>query len=83
MSVPQIKIIDNYGCCPRLRQKTIRGLADRDLDLSNNGQGWTIRQYIHHIVDGDDLWKSFILQAVGDSKETFELNWSWRATNQK
>lgn len=60
MSVPQIKIINDYGRCPRLLQKTTRGLADRDLDLSNNGQGWTIRQNIHHIVNGDDLWKSFI-----------------------
>ena len=82
-SDPQIKMINDYGRCPRLLQKAIRGLADGDLDRSNRNQGWTIRQYIHHVVDGDDLWKSFIKQAIGNSKEPFELKWYWQAPNQE
>lgn len=32
-------------------------IISRYLDAMPSGGGWTIRQIVHHIVDGDDIWK--------------------------
>ena len=40
---------------------------------------WTIRQTVHHLADGDYLWKLFIMMALGDSPMPFEIPWYWMA----
>ncbi|MEM7343644.1 MAG: glyoxalase, partial [Chloroflexota bacterium] len=52
------------------------GLSPTDLDTSLTPQSWTIRQIVHHVVDGDDLWKTCIKAAFG-SKEPFNMAWYW------
>jgi hypothetical protein len=32
---------------------------------------------VHHIVDGDDIWKVFIKRAIGNPGGTFDLQWYW------
>jgi hypothetical protein len=32
---------------------------------------------VHHVADGDDLWKSFVKQAIGHPGSQFELQWYW------
>lgn len=58
-------------------EEAIAGLADDDLDLAESETAWTIRQIVHHVVDGDDLWKSCIKAALGNSKGVFTLQWYW------
>jgi hypothetical protein len=40
---------------PTLLEHTVMGLQDSQLDFKPPGGGWSIRQIVHHIVDGDDL----------------------------
>jgi hypothetical protein len=61
---------------PRLRA-AVEGLAGADLDLSRTPGTWTIRQIVHHIADGDDLWKMCIKTALGNSGTVFSLQWYW------
>ena len=72
------EIISNYGACPRQLEDAISGLSETDFNLKERADSWTIRQIIHHIVDGDDAWKLFIKQAIGHPNSEFFLDWYWQ-----
>ena len=75
--IGQDEIITNYGNCPNELEAAISGLAESNLDLRKSARSWTIREIIHHIADGDDLWKSFIKQAIGNPKGEYFFDWYW------
>jgi len=60
---------------PELLEQAVAGLDDSDLDTIPNKGGWTIRQIVHHVVDGDDLWKTGIKLALGGQEAEFSLDW--------
>lgn len=60
---------------PLLLEDTIKGIDDSELDYLPINRGWTIRQIIHHIADGDDLWKLSIKIALGNEQAEFNLQW--------
>jgi uncharacterized damage-inducible protein DinB len=62
---------------PALLGRALDGLQDADLDTPPSQGGWTIRQIVHHIVDGDDLWKTCIKVALGNEQAEFTLEWYW------
>jgi len=68
-------VIARYMEGPILLERAITGLNDADLDTAPTKGGWTIRQIVHHIVDGDDIWKTGIKQALGNSRTEFSLDW--------
>lgn len=56
----------------------VRGLGDAELDHAPPQRGWTIRQIVHHVADGDDLWKVCIKEALGNQQAVFSLEWYWK-----
>jgi hypothetical protein len=58
----------------------VKDLQTDQLDLAPEQGGWNIRQIIHHIIDGNEIWKSFIKQALGGQDRPFELFWYWDLT---
>ncbi len=74
--------ISRYQEGPRLLEQVVKGLADPDLDARPSRGGWTIRQIVHHIVDGDDIWKTSIKIAMGNEEGEFSLGW-YRALSQE
>ena len=68
-------VIARYREGPALLERAVAGLKDADLDRAPRKGGWTIRQIVHHIVDGDDLWKLGIKMALGNEQAEFSLNW--------
>ncbi len=67
--------IARYREGPVLLERTVAGLKDTDLDTVHREGGWTVRQIVHHIVDGDDLWKLGIKMALGNEQAEFSLDW--------
>jgi hypothetical protein len=76
-SQTQDQILERYQAGVNLLQAAIQGLDEAQLDLSLAADSWSIRQLIHHIADGDYLWKEFLLRAAGDAEQTFSLEWYW------
>lgn len=70
-------ILDRYREGPALLSRALAGLRDADLDAPPSGGGWTVRQIVHHVVDGDDLWKVAIKMALGNDGTEFALAWYW------
>jgi uncharacterized damage-inducible protein DinB len=62
---------------PALLERALAGLRDADLDARPAKGGWTIRQIVHHTVDGDDIWKVCIKAALGNEQGEFTLEWYW------
>ncbi len=60
---------------PRLLEHTVGGMRDCELDFKPSGGGWSIRQIVHHILDGDDIWKMGIKMALGNEQDEFSLGW--------
>jgi hypothetical protein len=72
--------ISRYREGPTLLERTVIGLHSDELDIAPPGGGWTIRQIVHHIVDGDDIWKLCIKMAIGNEQAEFDLGWYWALT---
>ena len=55
----------------------VEDLSEELLDSSLDDESWTIRQIVHHIIDGDEIWKGFLKQALGNNDQPFNLFWYW------
>ena len=66
-----------YAGGPAQLEDALDGLKESDLNFSPTSTSWTIRQIVHHIVDGDDFWKICIKAALGDTEGRFSLEWYW------
>ena len=68
-------ILTSYKEGPSLLERAIEDLDDAALDAHPPGGGWTIRQIVHHVVDGDTIWTPCIKAALGSPKGEFSLQW--------
>ena len=66
-----------YADGPAQLEALLMGLTESELDLAQTSDSWTIRQIVHHLADGDDLWKTCIKAALGNSEGSFSLQWYW------
>jgi hypothetical protein len=71
----QNDILELFKQGPSILENALADLSDIDLDYAPSNGGWTIRQIIHHISDGDDLWKTCIKIALGNEQAEFTLQW--------
>ena len=71
----QDEVLELFRQGPDILENALSGLSDIDLDYAPANGGWTIRQIIHHISDGDDIWKTYIKITLGNEKAEFSLNW--------
>ena len=73
MSVKHEVLLKKYLQLPDRLEAAIAGLSESDLDLK--GDGWSIRQYIHHTVEGELLWEINLRAAAGCDGIAFPMNW--------
>jgi uncharacterized damage-inducible protein DinB len=77
---------DRVGAIARFREgpaqlaNAVMHLRDVDLDAMPSAGGWSIRQIVHHVADGDDIWKLGIKMAIGNDQAEFVLSWYWTQT---
>jgi hypothetical protein len=68
-------ILKQYTEGPAQLECALAGLAETQLELALDPGSWSIHQIVHHIVDGDDIWKTCIKMALGDQDASFSLEW--------
>ena len=66
-----------YADGPAQLEAALDGLTESDLNLAQTSDSWTIRQIVHHIADGDDIWKTCIKADLGNHEGLFSLQWYW------
>ena len=69
------EIIRKFSEGPGILENAVKDLSEADLDYIPKEGGWSIREIIHHITDGDDLWKTCIKIALGNEEASFTLKW--------
>ncbi len=69
------RAIARYREGPDLLEQAVIGLQDSELDARPAAGGWSIREIVHHIADGDDIWKMGIKMAIGREQAEFDLGW--------
>jgi hypothetical protein len=72
-----LDLLEIYSEGPAKLKNVLAGLGDDALDLRPEARSWSIRQITHHIVDGDELWKTCILAILGNGQGVFSLQWYW------
>jgi len=77
MNPEQSSLLSRYLEGPDQLEHAVADLSDAELDAPPSGGGWTIRQIVHHVVDGDDLWKVGIKAALGNEEGEFTFDWYW------
>lgn len=71
----QDSVLARFRRGPALLEHALDGVRDAELDAVPSRGGWTIRQIVHHLADGDDLWKLGIKVALGNDLGEFSLDW--------
>lgn len=56
-------------------QRAIRGLDERDLDLTGGPEGWSIRENVHHLVEANLIAATMIIAAL--AVDGYEFDWTW------
>jgi hypothetical protein len=69
------EILALYTSGPDILQAALAGLSEVDLDACCATGEWTIRQIVHHLADGDDVWSMCIKVALGAPGSTFSFDW--------
>jgi hypothetical protein len=70
-------VLSDYLAAPDCLARLVAGLDDVTLGRSLTPDTWTIRQLVHHIVDGDTIWSIGIKAALGNPDGVFTLQWYW------
>jgi hypothetical protein len=64
-----------WASIPRDIRKAIAGLSGRDLKARGGSEGWSIREYAHHLIEANLVASNIILAALGRPGCTYD--WSW------
>jgi hypothetical protein len=73
MSESHVVLLKKYLQLPERLEAAIAGLSESDLDL--RGEGWSIRQYVHHTVEGELMWQLFLRAILGTNGIEFPIPW--------
>ncbi len=76
-TISPIEILALYADGPCQLEAALQDLDTRELDFSPAADSWSIRQIVHHLADGDDIWKACIKMALGNENGLFSLLWYW------
>jgi len=66
-------LLTRYLQLPDRLEAVIAGLSEADLD--RKGAGWSIRQYVHHTVEGELMWQLFLRAIIGTNGIEFPIQW--------
>jgi len=70
-------LLKKYAEGPSKLEKFLQEIPEGDFNGQQTPGEWSIREIIHHIVDGDDIWNTCIKAALGNQQGEFSLKWYW------
>jgi hypothetical protein len=77
------EVLSKFQSAPSELEALLSDVPLSRLKLEAHAGGWTIAGVVHHIADGDDLWKACILAGLGDAVPVFSLEWYWSLPQDK
>jgi hypothetical protein len=77
------KVLSKFQAAPSELEALLSDLPASQLQVEVHPGGWTIAEVVHHITDGDDLWKACVLAGLGEAVPVFSLEWYWSLPQDK
>ena len=74
MSENHRRLLGRYLQLPDKLESAVAGLSNTELDLSL-AQGWSIRVYVHHVVEGELMWQLYLRAILGRDGIEFPIQW--------
>jgi hypothetical protein len=74
MTDSHTELIEKILLLPDRLESAVTGLDEASLDLGLS-TGWTIREYVHHTVEGGLLWQMFLRAITGTSGIEIPIQW--------
>jgi len=74
MNTSETGLLAEYLELPDRLEAVIAGLEENQLDLRLES-GWSIREYICHLVEGEQLWQINLRVIIGLNGEEFPFTW--------
>jgi hypothetical protein len=72
-------LLKRYLELPHRLEAAITGLEEEQLDLTL-GTGWSIREYVHHTVEGELMWQLFLRAILGTNGIQIPIQWYFAIT---
>lgn len=69
--------LQRYAAGPDYLEKALAGLDEVGLDAAPAEGGWSIRQIVAHVVDGDQIWTLGLKATLGGEGVLFDFQWYW------
>lgn len=73
MSDKHDALLKKYLQLPDRLEAAIAGLDEDGLDLK--AEGWSIRAYVHHTVEGELMWQLYLRAILGRDGAEFPIQW--------
>jgi hypothetical protein len=67
-------LLDQYLELPARLDEVLEGLDEEDFDLRPEGE-WSIREYVAHLVEGEQLWQINLRVILGLNGTEFPMSW--------
>jgi hypothetical protein len=74
MPTKHADLIEKYLQLPQRLEDAVAGLLEPALDL-DKGEGWSIRAYVHHTVEGELMWQLFLRAILGRDGIVIPIDW--------
>ena len=62
---------------PETIEMAIDGLSEADLDLRGGADSWSIREFVHHLVEANLVASNIIIAALAKSGCIYDWSWVW------
>lgn len=69
------KVLTSWQAIPRRIRKTIADHSPRLLALRGGSENWSIREYVHHLVEANLVASTLVIAALGSPGSRYD--WSW------
>ena len=73
-STSNASLLKRYLKLPDKLRAAVAGLDDAQLDLTLS-TGWSIREYVHHTVEGELMWQIFLRAILGQNGIEIPIAW--------
>jgi hypothetical protein len=77
MSESYDELLCEYSQLPERLEAVIAGLEESELDFHKGGE-WSIRQYICHLVEGEQLWQLNLRMLIGLNGLNLPFDWYFK-----
>jgi uncharacterized damage-inducible protein DinB len=75
MTASHDSLLKRYPKLPERLEAAIAGLDETQLDLRLGTGGWSIRETVHHTVEGELMWQVFLRAILGTDGIEFPIQW--------